>query len=292
MTDPFPRVVTENGEIDLLVVAGVLLRYWWLIACCVVGAASLAILYSLTATRWYQAEVSIVQVDADGLGSALGGLGALGTITGIGAELGGSEGKIPMAVLQSRDLAQEFVSGQQLVSELYKGAASSLVARLLPPDREQWTLREATQFFDQAVRSVDNDSKSGITKLVITWIDPDAAASWANLFVLHANDTLRAQAIAEAQRNIDYLNGELRQATMPVIQQSLSKVLESEIRKKLLAQGGREYAFRVVDRAEPPQEKVRPATMLPLLAACMIGALLGSAIALLRYRRVSLRTRK
>ena len=45
--------------------------------------------------------------------------------------------------------------------------------------------------------SVDEDKKSGLITLSITWKDPQVAANWANDLVKQLNEQLREQAIDE-----------------------------------------------------------------------------------------------
>ena len=53
------------------------------------------------------------------------------------------------------------------------------------------------------------DKKTGLLTLSVIWTDADTSAEWANLLVKRVNDRLRGQALAEAGRNIEYLQREM-----------------------------------------------------------------------------------
>ena len=52
---------------------------------------------------------------------------------------------------------------------------------------------------------VDEDGKSGLITLSISWKDPEVAADWANDLVKQLNDQLRDQAIADSKKRVGYL---------------------------------------------------------------------------------------
>ena len=60
------------------------------------------------------------------------------------------------------------------------------------------------------------------------------------------------------------------------LQESLGKVLESEMQKLLLARGNEEFAFKIIDKATPPKKRYRPYRALVLLFSAFVGLLFAS----------------
>jgi uncharacterized protein involved in exopolysaccharide biosynthesis len=98
---------------------------------------------------------------------------------------------------------------------------------------------------------------------------------------------MRARAIEDAERSIEYLRGELQATTQVSLQQSISRLLESQMQNMMMARGNLEYAFRVVDTARVPKKRFTPKRTLITIGAGLIGGFLGCALVLLRGRRVA-----
>jgi uncharacterized protein involved in exopolysaccharide biosynthesis len=58
--------------------------------------------------------------------------------------------------------------------------------------------------------------------------------------------------------------------------------METEMQKLMLARGSDEYAFRVVDPAEPPRKRSRPKRTLLVISAFVVGGVLSVLIVFIR----------
>ena len=139
-------------------------------------------------------------------------------------------------------------------------------------DAADWPdTRDGVKYFDEKVRSIQDDKKTGLITLAVEWKDAKLAADWANLLVDRVNDDLRARALREAESNVAYLQRELSGATIVTLQQSIGRLLDSELQKLMLARGKKEFAFRVIDRAETPKWRYRPQRALIVSFAFFLG---------------------
>ena len=93
------------------------------------------------------------------------------------------------------------------------------------PDCEQ----KAVDAFKE-ILSVNEDKKSGLISLSISWKDPGVAAEWANDLVKQLNEQLWEKAIADSQKRVGYLEQELAKTTL----QDMRAVLynSSRVRKQ------------------------------------------------------------
>jgi uncharacterized protein involved in exopolysaccharide biosynthesis len=87
------------------------------------------------------------------------------------------------------------------------------------------------------------------------------------------NDRLRERALLEAETNVAYLQGELGATSVVTLQQSIGRLLESELQKLMLARGSEEFAFKVVDPAQVPLEHARPRRTLIAIIGTMLGVI-------------------
>ena len=256
---------TAGDEIDLLELLALFWRRKWFIVIFTALSAGGGVAYALLAQQWWRAEVVLSQVDSKQVSGGLAQLGGLASLAGINVgSLGGSQNAV--AVLKARDFARQFIEEKNLVKVL-------LLKRLneIPPV----DVRDAVKFFDEEVRTVVEDKKSGLVTLSITWTDPAVAADWANEIVKRVNQRMRAQALQESERNIKYLQGEIASTNVTAVQQAIGKVIESEMQKLLLARGSEEFAFKVIDKAVAPKKRAKPQRILVVVAAAVSGGFLS-----------------
>lgn len=253
-----------SSEIDLVELWRIIWTARWKVFAITGLAALLGITYALLATQWFRSEVVMVTADRQSVPSRFGQLGGLASLAGI--NLGSSGSPEPVAILKSREFAQQFIAEEGLVDLLLEGEGIS---------SGQVDIREAVKIFDENVRSVSEDKKNGTITLGIQWRDPELAATWANAYVVKLNERLRLQALEESQLNVEFLQREIAQTDIVQLRQSLGTVLESEMQKLLFARGSESYAFKVVDKATPPLRRSKPNRPVVVLAALFFGFILS-----------------
>jgi len=100
--------------------------------------------------------------------------------------------------------------------------------------------------------------------------------------VKRLNERLRVEALAESQRNVDFLQKEMAATSVVSLQQSMGRVLEGEMQKLMLARGNEEFAFKVIDPATPPKQRDAPKRALIAIVATLAGGFLGLLAVFLR----------
>jgi uncharacterized protein involved in exopolysaccharide biosynthesis len=276
---------------DLLSMGDMLAMVWkrrWVVLIVGLIAAAVGWGLSVVVAKKYDAAVIIGPVSEDssagrlgGLGSLVSQIGGLGSLAGL--SIGGNEHKAEsLAILQSESLSERFIQERNLLPVLFP--------TLWDPVQQKWktsdpdkkpTVWKAYQRF-KSIRRITIDTKTGLVTVTVRWKDATVAADWANSLVAMCNDAIRARAIVDAERNIAYLNEQLTKATIVAMQNSISALLESEIRKVMLAKGSQEYAFRVLDPAIPPEKPAFPVPTLWTAVGFLGGAMIASIIVLLR----------
>jgi uncharacterized protein involved in exopolysaccharide biosynthesis len=239
-----------------------------------VAFAAISIAYALTATKWYRAEVLLApaeEVTASGLGGQLGGLAALA-----GVRVGGGSSAEPIAVLKSREFARAFIEDLNLLPLLFHEEWDKSEGVWLDDNPEEWPdIRDAIKYFHENVLNVTEARDGGLVTLAVEWTDANMAADWARELVVRLNERLRQRALREAATNVAFLQAELARTNVVTLQQSIGRLLESELQKLMLARGNEEFAFRVIDAASPPKDRVRPNLALIAVVGTMLGAMLA-----------------
>lgn len=233
-----------------------------------------SITYALLADEVYRAEVLLApaeEASAPAIGGQLGGLAAL---AGFNVNEGG--GVEALAVLRSRDFAREFIEHHALLPLFFEDDWDQAGQRWRMEDPEAAPdVRDGVRFFHEKVLTVQEERGTGLVTLAVEWTDPEIAAEWAGTLVRRLNNRLRERALAEAQTNIDYLQSELATTSLVTLQESIGRLLESELQKLMLARGNEEFAFTVLDPAEPPKHRVRPKRTAIVILGTILGGLLA-----------------
>jgi uncharacterized protein involved in exopolysaccharide biosynthesis len=284
------------------------------IGVCVLGGVALALIMRPK----YTATVLLSPSDNDAPG---GGLAALaGQFAGI-ADLAGLQlrGNVnsdeAMAILASREFTEQFIAKNGLLPILFeddwdskKGAwkesaggngimqsFSRWVARLTgdraaaannaaSPDGGP-SLWQAFRRFD-SLRHVDKDRKTQMVRVSVSWRDPQIAAKWANGLVEELNRHTRERAVRESKRSREFLEGELAKTNVVAMQTTLYRLVESELKKAMVATVREEYAFRILDRALPPMQRTSPKRAQIVVASFAVGFIFAMGIAVVRARRL------
>jgi uncharacterized protein involved in exopolysaccharide biosynthesis len=283
--DVIPLDRSASGGEDLV---GAVWSGRWMILAFIVAFGLLSVAYALLATEWYQAEVVLTPTgskDRQGLAGALGNLsGGLGALAGIaGISLGASSTAEPLGVLRSHQFARDFIEDQGLLHVLLANKWDAKAGRWKESNpKKQPDIRDAVRYFDKRVLSVREDKKTGLVTVDVEWKNANLAANWANTIVDRLNETMRSRALEEGQANVDYLRNELAQTNSVAIQQAISKLLESEMQKVMVARGSKQFAFRVVDPAEVPKWRSSPKRTVAVALGLLAGGLTGIAAVLVR----------
>lgn len=236
--------------------------------------AAAAVVYALLATEWYRADVLLAPVEERSAPSIGGQLGGLAALAGVTVESGDSVEAV--ATLESRDFIRSFIEDFDLLPILFADRWDSESKRWLVEEQDdEPDIRDAVTHFLQNVLDVEEDRQTGLVTLTIDWVDPVLAADWADTLVRRLNARLRERALREAEANVEYLQGELLQTSVVTLQQSISRLLESELQKLMLARGNEEFAFRIIDGAVPPKDPVRPKRVLVVAIGVLVGGMLG-----------------
>jgi uncharacterized protein involved in exopolysaccharide biosynthesis len=260
-------------------------RWWWLLVGALAGLG-LGIAVAFVLRPVYQGKVMIVAVKDDavsgGLSNIVGQLGGLASLAGLGVG-GDSKRNENVAVLMSRGFTERFIREENLLPVLFASRWDAARGAWKPhwykPDP---TIADAVRKFDRKIRFLSEERRTGVMTLLVEWRDREQAAMWANKLVARANAELRQKAIVESKRNIEYLEREANATSVAAIKASIYRVVETEVRRGMLANVRPDYAFRVLDPAVVPDERdfVRPRRALLAAAGLVAGFLAALALAI------------
>lgn len=269
-----------NDEIDLGSALRLLWRRrWWIVAAAALGSLS-ALGLSLVMSPVYRASVVMVPVDDAGangaLGSAVGQLGGLASLVGLNVGGGGSRTPEALAVLRSRQFLESFFAEEHLLPILFSKRWNAKTNSWAVTGDRVPTAGDAYRFFVKQALKVSDDKKTSLVTLSIDWGNPDQAADWANKLTSRLNGEMRLRAQRQADASVGFLKKEL-DATLDIgTREAVNRLMEAEIKRRMLANTRQEYAFRVVERAfvPEPKDKVSPQKLLMVVMGLVLALFL------------------
>ncbi len=280
-----------NGDLDLRVLIG---RLWlgklWVIAVTLL-CTGLAAVHAFTTSPIYRSEL-VLTVRSDSPANQMAALrsqfGGLASIAGINLGNAGTQRQEWIALLNSRALAREFIVSHDLMPVLFAGRWDSEAQAF------RKNSRDATPTIGDAVdrlmdtRQINEDIRTGLITVAFEWVDRQLASDWANGYIELANEMLRQEAIEESKQSIAYLEEELRRTNLEPVRSSLYSLMEGRLNETMLATIQPQYAFKVIDRAQPsePGKFVRPRRAILIFLGVVLGLAIGSVFALWRHRSI------
>ena len=271
--DPIGDEVLDLRAILTLLWAG---RLW--IATIVALITAVATTLAFTMTPIFRSTAVLVPATAErpSLGSSMASLGAIASLAGVNLNSPSLSSEEALAVLRSREFTSAFIKDLNLMPELFAKMwdAKTITWRagLKPP-----TLAQAYRYFDQKIRFISQDRKTGLVTLNVEWRDPAKPAAWANALLLRANAEMRNRAIAKADASLGYLQKELAVTEVVETRDAINRLIEKEMSRRMVANVTEEYAFRVVDHPVPsdPDDWVRPNRPLMIAGGFLAGVIFG-----------------
>ena len=274
MIESSPHV--DEGEIDLLELSRTLLRSWKTIFGVTIVCSGLAVIYSLNAPEVFKAETLLApaQEEKSGTTSALGQFGGLAAMAGVSIPSDSNIEQV-LATLNSRKFLGSFIQQKKLVPILFEEMwDAENQTWLIESEEDEPSEQKAIESFKGCL-SVDEDKKSGLIYLSISWKDPSVAAQWANELVSQLNEQLRQKAISDSKKRVVYLEQELAKTTLQDLRTVFYNLLESEKQKAMLANVNKDFALEVIDPAVAPETREKPKRKLIVLLGGFCGVLFG-----------------
>jgi uncharacterized protein involved in exopolysaccharide biosynthesis len=257
---------------------------WIALATGLVGGACTA--YAFLATPIYRATAVLSPAAGEhgqgGLAGSLGQLGGLASLAGISVDAHDTATEEAFAILASREFLERFILDHELLPRLFPGRWDEVERKWKVAPERQPTLAKGAKYLQKNVVTASKDKKTGLVSVTVDWRDRIEAASWANEFVARVNAEMRARAMARATGYKEYLEKELESTQLVEARDAINRLIEAQIKERMIATVTLEYAFRTIGRALPPDadDRLSPKKLLIIIGGLLAGLFLGSGAAL------------
>lgn len=275
----------------------------------------LAMAYVILATPKYRAEV-VVSTQGDtnqlaGLARRFGGAAAVAGVSLGESEVSGREEYL--ASLRSRHLKIEFINSLELKKHLFPARWNAKEEQWRMPKQTflggfltwvssflawtsgdlGWQKETEPEPSDGLVLkrfsrnlAIFEELDTGLVRIAYTDPDPVFAAKIANSFIDFANSVIQEDAIDHAQQTLAYLSGKLQEPLSADVRATIVALMQEHLETEALANSRKDFAFKVIDPALAPDQKIKPQRGIILFTSFIFGTLLGCVVVgILEVRR-------
>jgi uncharacterized protein involved in exopolysaccharide biosynthesis len=253
----------------------------------------ISIVYALILPPVYKVTSSVVPADNPSNSgqsmSALSGMGGLGGLVGMaGINLSQGQGatETSLAVMNSRLFLEIFLEKYEVLPHLYSNSWDKETKSWKGEEPKMWS---AVNTFRSLLRTT-RDFDSGVIKLSLEWNDPVIAVYWVNKLFEEINFYLKEEVIEEGNQNIIYLEAQLKKTKLASLELIIYNLMGEQTKEIMLASASKDFAFKVLDPAVVPLERIAPRRRVIVTLGVFLGFIFGLAYAFIRNFLSNLKT--
>ncbi len=263
-----------------------------------------SVFYALSLPNMYKSEAILAPAQDDSQGG-LGGLGGLAASYGglaamAGINLGGGgSSRIDQAVelVKSWPFLGSFINKYKLKPQImavqgWNRNTNELIYNydIYNPETQAWVSGAEVKSSEtpepsdfkafktlSQMLTISTDHNTGMLTISIEHFSPQLAFEWVGLLIQELNSFYQRQDMAEAQRNIDYLEAKIAETSVADMQSVFYGMIEGQIQTLMLAEVSEQYLVKTVVPAKIPELKSKPSRA----TICVIGAVFGGMLSLL-----------
>jgi len=218
---------------------------------------------------------------SSGVGQKIGGIASF-----MGVDLGGGGGNMVVVAIESmksRRFVNEFLSKHEFDAELYtvvgwnRRENKNIYDLEKAQDKKNYNgMVTTSQIYKKflSMLTVNYDEKNYLIKVEVESLSPVLSRSILSTMVSDINSYMQKEEIDKADKNIQYLNQKITDASKGEMKEVLYRLLEEQLKKKMLAESQPEFAFRTIDPAFIPEEPSSPPKYLVLAFCIFVNVIL------------------
>ncbi len=268
----------------------------------ILGFFLFSILYSLFLTNYYQSE-SLLQIRSQSTASSQ--ISQIPGLSNMGINLPPSgdyrKSKEAVEIIKSRALLKELLKHEGVLqnimaSERYDSSSKEIILNdeLYDSKNKKWvreignlpkkpTYLEAYEvYLKGGLVSVSQDQVTDFISIKVEHISPIFAKELLELIILETNNILRERDLEEASKAISYLESELVKTNKLEIKESISKLMEIQMEKRMMAKVNEAYMLIEIEPPFIPEKKSSPQRTLIVLFWLFFGTIIATSYVILR----------
>ena len=257
-----------------------------------------SVIYALLLPNIFSSEALLTTVDDADAGGGIASLasryGGLASAAGVSLpSANGGKADLVVATIKSREFFRhlitfDFVLPGLMASKGYDLSSSTLEFDAKVYDSEKGLWVGSPPSYLQAYKSyrdsleVGQDKRSSFIFLIFHHLSPEFSYQFVNLIVNEVNNKIRARHLLESKIALDYLKNELALTSQRDIKQSISQLIEAQLKIQMFANIRKDYMIRAIDPGYLPEEKSAPRKTRMVILGAIIGLILSIFTSIIR----------
>jgi LPS O-antigen subunit length determinant protein (WzzB/FepE family) len=276
----------EENELNLAEIYQVLLENIKMIFAVTLVCFVVAALYSLSIPNIYTSHSQLTSVESSGNSSQSSKLGGLASLAGISLGSSGAEdkGKFAVETIKSRDFLRHLLTfentGPLIFAPSYnrKTNTTTVDPKAYDTVLKKWLVDEPsflnTYYQYREMLDIYQD-KAGFVYISIKHQSPLFAADFLSLIISEVNNLTRQRDLLESESSLEYLYTQLEETKVSDIRLAINQLIESQLKKTMLANVREHYLLQPLDTAYIPEIKTSPQRRNISLLSALAGFLLS-----------------
>lgn len=256
-----------------------------------------SIIYALTATHIWTSSSTLTVVADSNIGSsrssAMSGLAGIAGISLSNANSGPDRAEVAVSTIKSRDFLKHLLTFDNILPNLMAVKNFNKEKNQVEYDETKYTQKdgwtqnkpsylEAMKVYDK-ILSVSVNKKTQFLSISVNHVSPKFAYDLISLIITETNSLQRDRDLKEAEITLGYLFQELEKTQDVDLRLSINQLIESQMKKKMLARVKTNYLLEPLDLPYVPEERTSPRRTMIVLIGSFSGLIIAIFINLVSF---------
>ena len=214
--------------------------------------------------------------------SSFQSLGAISSFIGFGEQSENvSSFQIALEKIKSRKFIENFINQKEMKLKLLGGLKwNSLENKFLYDSsiynvkNESWLVKVPSDYkifkeFKKNLR-ISKKGNSGLIEIKFISTSPVLSQKIIEQLIILINEVMSSEALDKAVANLDFLNKEINKQQNIQTKNAISRLMETQLQKKMIASNKLNYIFEVVNPPMVPEEKSSPWRLGIIISSILI----------------------
>ena len=265
-----------------------------------VVAAVFSTFVAINTPNIYRAETLLaptedLQGQNNDMGSQLGGLASLAGFGSLDSK--GFKTDVAQAKILTKDFLYAFIDKHDLLVSILAVESWNKMSKEVTYDSDVYDIETKSLILPEGVSShwlayititenlVISKANGGLINISYEHPSPEIAQYIVENIIKDINELMQNFDVEQANKSIQYLNEKLIQTNIADMRAVFYRLIEEQMKNKMLTEIKSEYIFTTIDPALVPEEKAGPRRALIIIVSIILAGIFGSFIGLIRFYR-------
>jgi len=271
----------------------------YILALCAI-AAGVSTFIAIKTPNTYRAETLLaptenLQGQNNEVSSQLGGLASLAGLGNLDSK--GFKTDVAQAKILTKDFLYAFIDKHDLLVSILAVESWNKMSKKVTYDSDVYDVETKSLILPEGVSPhwlayititenlVISKENGGLINISYEHPSPEIAQYIVENIIKDINELMQKFDVEQANKSIQYLNEKLIQTNIADMRTVFFRLIEEQMKNKMLTEIKSEYIFTTIDPALVPEEKAGPRRALIIIVSIILAGIFGSFIGLIRFYR-------